>query len=94
MITINRDGARLTLTIEHGLPVQPAALLLTWDAGNEILAAALVTCIGDQLAGRIEGIRRAEYEAGWKAARARTASERARLRRGWFFRDLRPGDGR
>jgi hypothetical protein len=90
VITIKRDGTKLVLLVEDGMPnVEGGALKFEWDTGREVLAAALTLQLQRHVEEVIGHVRRLEYEAGWKDARARTRRGNRKPKRTWFFSTLR-----
>lgn len=90
MITLKRDGTKLVLVLEDGMPnVEGGALRFDWEAGREVLSAALLLQVQRHVDNTIEEVRRLEYEAGWKDARARTRNGKRKPKRTWFFSTLR-----
>lgn len=84
MINVRREGTRLVVTLEHGLlgGGEQKSLKLEWDASTELLADALTSAVRDHLIGRVERVRKLEYEAGYKDGRQK------KPKRSWFYSSL------
>lgn len=85
-IEIYQDGTKLMFRVSHGLLNNDGCPLLEWNAGSDLLASALARAVSNHISERIKAVRRQEYEAGWRGAKAK------RPKRDYFYKTLAPWD--
>jgi len=73
MIDVSTSGSKVSVIIETG--VDGFNLPLTWETNQQLYAILLRDSIEKHMNERLEKIRRAAYNSGWKDAKAKTKKQ-------------------
>jgi hypothetical protein len=73
VISFFARGSSIVVRIESGFNIVASDIELGWDCGNELLARAMLHILRERLGHTMRKVRQEAYDAGWKAAKAKTA---------------------
>jgi hypothetical protein len=73
MISFNRFGSRVKITIESG--VLGNSFLFEHNCGEEHFASLMSTAYNEHMNRKIRAIREQEYNKGWKDAKAKAKKQ-------------------
>jgi hypothetical protein len=76
MISFNRDGTKVMITVSLTVPYyEDRVFFFYWEAGSAWAAGLLAHAMNEAFTHMVRMTREQEYDAGWAAAKKKTKKE-------------------